>query len=364
MKGMFVVVLLLQVYYFAVSSSRNISIITAGRFADEPIKASKSIIVFFTRGALVILLFCFLALMRCHPITEDEQVRCAFSPILPCLFCLPRSHTTPQKLMHSVLFDHHLEREDSTSQCRVIQECFDAHAQRCEAQFSSHQMTFMRIMCISSALHGAGSTISSQRTRGLMQLLFLRLWPMTPREKEVALSVKKTMQCHGLHVRLSILARVAVHTSIMELVAWLGLIVYAHTILSNSAVTGVFTGFYDEMLQKSSNPWNVSRGQDPRFVGDMIHLMSDNLLACLAFCSIFPVPVSASLILLLPVTLWIQVCVQPARVSSVCRSLIVTSLRCLPFTPFCYRFRSPLCLLSFKAISKSLLPWTLRSFIF
>jgi hypothetical protein len=229
--------------------------------------------------------------------------------------------------MHSVLFDHHLERVDGTSQCRVIQECFDAHAQRCEAQFSSHQMTFMRIMCISSALHGASSTISSQRTRGLMQLLFLRLWPMTPQEKEVALSVNKAMLCHRLQARLSIFARVAVHTSIMELVAWLGLIVYAHTILSNSAVTGVATGLYDEMLQKSSKPWNVSRGQDPRFIADMIHLMSDNLLACLAFCSLFPVPVSASLILLLPVTLWIQVCICICLLCLKCSDLIVASLR-------------------------------------
>ena len=226
--------------------------------------------------------------------------------------------------MHSVLFDHHLERDDGTSQCRVIQECFDAHAQRCESQFSPHQMTFMRIMCISSALHGAESTISSQRTRGLMQLLFLRLWPMTPQEKDVTLGVNNAMLCHGLRTRLSIIARVAVHTSIMELVAWLGFIVYAHTILSNSAVTGVWDGLYDEMLQKSAKPWNVSRGQDPRIISDMIHLMSDNLLACLAFCSIFPVPVSASLIMLLPMTLWIQVC---ACVCFLRRSLILTCLR-------------------------------------
>jgi hypothetical protein len=62
------------------------------------------------------------------------------------------------------------------------------------------------------------------------------------------------------------------------------------------------------MLRASNfSSWNVSRGTDPRFLKDLLYLMSDALLACLAFCSMFPVPVSASLILLLPVTLVIQV---------------------------------------------------------
>jgi hypothetical protein len=62
------------------------------------------------------------------------------------------------------------------------------------------------------------------------------------------------------------------------------------------------------MLRASNvSSWDVSRGADPRFIKDLLYLMSDALLACLAVCSMFPVPVSASLILLLPVTLVIQV---------------------------------------------------------
>ena len=65
---------------------------------------------------------------------------------------------------------------------------------------------------------------------------------------------------------------------------------------------------YDEMLRTSNDSsWNISEGQDPRFINELLYFMSDALLACLAFCSLFPVPVSASLILLLPVTLVIQV---------------------------------------------------------
>ena len=78
--------------------------------------------------------------------------------------------------------------------------------------------------------------------------------------------------------------------------------------LSNGAVTATWSGVYDEMLRMSNfSSWNVSRGQDPRYINDLLFLMSDALLSCLAFCSMFPIPVSASFVLLLPVTLIIQV---------------------------------------------------------
>ncbi len=249
------------------------------------------------------------------------------------LWAIANLTSNNQKLMHSVLFDDHLEREDGSSQCQVIQECFDAHARRCAFQFSSQQMTFMRIMCISSSLHGAESTISSKRTRGLMQLLLFRSLSMTPHEKEVVFSVNTAISCYDLRTRLSVISRVAVHTSIMELVAWLGLIVYSHTLLFDFAVTGTWTGLYNEMVTKAgAQPWNLSRGQDPRFISDMIHLMSDNLLACLAFVSLFPIPVSSSLILLPPVTLVTEVCLPPVRC---CGCALFDSSSCQPLKAIC-----------------------------
>jgi hypothetical protein len=212
--------------------------------------------------------------------------------------------------MHSVLFDHYLERSGNGSQCHDILECFDAHykAHPCKSQFTDRMMTFMKIMCLSSALHGDKSTISSPRTRGLMMLMFLRLWPASTQENEVILNVSKSMRSFGLRDRFLIYARVTANTSIMELAAWVGLMLFAHTMLSNGAVTANWTGVYDEMLRFSNfSSWNVSRGQDPRYTNDLLYLMTDSLLACLAFCSMFPIPFSAFLILLLPMTLIIQV---------------------------------------------------------
>jgi hypothetical protein len=214
--------------------------------------------------------------------------------------------------MHSVLFDHHLEREVAGSQCEAIQDIFDTHSLRCESEFSFYQMTFMQIVCLSSALHGAESSVSSARTRGIIQLLFMRLWPMSAQEKEVALYVKRAVSRLGVRARLSVFMRVTVNTSVMELAAWLGLLLYLHTILSNGAVSYAWIGVYDELLRFSNyTSWDNSRGQDPRYLKDLIHFMSDALLACLALCSLFPIPVSASLILLLPATFIIQVCFPP-----------------------------------------------------
>ncbi len=213
-----------------------------------------------------------------------------------------------QKFMHTVLFDHHLEQEAIGSQCGAIEEIFDTHAQHCESKFSSRQLDFMRIVCLSSALHGPESTISSARTRGIMQLLFMRLWPMSTQEKEVALRVKRLVSGLCLRAKLAVFMRVAVNTSIMELVAWMAFLLYLHTLMSDGAVTNTWIGAYDEMLRLSNSSWDNSRGQDPRYLKDLIYLMSDMLIVCLAVCSLFPIPVSSALVLLLPATLILQVC--------------------------------------------------------
>jgi hypothetical protein len=223
--------------------------------------------------------------------------------------------------MHSVLFDHHLEQDSDASQCRAIQECFDYHAQHCESQFTPRQMAFMRIMCLSSLLHGAESSIASARTRGLMQLLFMRLWPMSAHQKEVVLSVKRAISRFRLRDRLSIYLRVAVNTSTMELTAFVCLVVYAHTVLSDGAVVSSWNGVYDEMLKVSYvnvTSWDVSRGQDPRYLNDLIYLMSDLLISCLCLTAVFPVPICASLILLLPIAVIIQVCCPRHPALTVC----------------------------------------------
>jgi hypothetical protein len=94
--------------------------------------------------------------------------------------------------------------------------------------------------------------------------------------------------------------------------------VYAHTVLSDGAVVSTWNGVYDEMLKFSNTTWDVSRGQDPRYLGDLIALMSDVLLSSLCFTAVFPVPICASLILLLPIAVIIQVCCPRHPALTVC----------------------------------------------
>ena len=100
-----------------------------------------------------------------------------------------------------------------------------------------------------------------------------------------------------------------VNTSVMELASFACLVVYAHTVLSDGAVVSNVNGVYDEMLATSnvSSSWVVSRGQDPRYLSDLIYLICDLLMASLCFTAVFPVPMLASLILLLPIAAIIQV---------------------------------------------------------
>ena len=142
-----------------------------------------------------------------------------------------------------------------------------------------------------------------------MQLMFMRLFPMSAHQKEVVLNVRRAVSRFRLRDRLSIFLRVIVNTSVMELASFVCLVVYAHTVLSDGAITSNWNGVYDEMLATSnvSSSWVVSRGQDPRYLNDAIYLMSDLLIASLCFTAVFPVPILASLILLLPIAVIIQV---------------------------------------------------------
>jgi hypothetical protein len=162
----------------------------------------------------------------------------------------------------------------------------------------------MKMMCLSSLLHGTESSISSTRTRGLMQLLFMRLWPMSAHQKEVVLNVSRAISRFQLRDRLFIYMRVAANTSSMELTALMSLVVYAHTILSDGAVVSNWNGVYSG----DTRDWNFSRGQDPRYISDIIYLMSDCLLASLCLTAVFPFPVLASLIVMLPIAAIVQVC--------------------------------------------------------
>ena len=93
-------------------------------------------------------------------------------------------------------------------------------------------------------------------------LLFLRFWPATCQEKEVILNVNKSLSQFRLRDRFFIYTRVTVNTSIMELASWTGLLIYAHTNFSNSAITATWNGDYARDLRSSNfSEWNVSRGQ-------------------------------------------------------------------------------------------------------
>jgi CheY-like chemotaxis protein len=311
---LFSVIWLLELVFIIISWDYGVSVI---QDSDRPLYRASFQAVFYTRITLILLLALFLALLQtCDPVDKEEEVRVfrdfVFMDFLAAVLQIAAlaAHTMAQKLVHSVLFDLYLERDNNGSQCRAILECFDTHAQRCESQtFTSRQRAFMKIVCLSSVLHGSKSSISSFRTRGLMQLMFLRLWPMSGLEQEVVAHVNGELSGLQLQTRFFVCLRILANTSIMELASWMGLILYAHTVISDGAVTSNWNGVYSEMLRGSKfTSWNVSHGQDPRYTKDLIYLMSDSLLACLGFCAIFPVPISASLILLLPVALVVQVC--------------------------------------------------------
>ena len=201
---MFFVILIVEIVYLFFSWDRLAKFFSASdAFSDRPIRSFKINVIFFARVVLIILIVLLLILMCCKPVSAAEQVRMQLSRFATSLTA---DCYTLQKFMHSVLFDHYLEREVFGSQCEALQEYFNTHAQHCKSEglvFTQQQKTFMKIMCLSSVLHGNESTISSLRTRGLMQLLFVRLWPMSNREKDVALHVQRVVSSIGLRARLA-----------------------------------------------------------------------------------------------------------------------------------------------------------------
>jgi hypothetical protein len=153
-----------------------------------------------------------------------------------------------------------------------------------------------------------------------MQLMFMRLFPMSAHQKEVVHNARRAVLRFRLRDRLSIFLRVVVNTSVMELASFVCLSVYAHTVLSDGAVVFNWNGVYAEMLATSnvSSSWDVSRGQDPRYFNDAINFMCNMLIASLCFTAVFPVPILASLVLLLPVAAIIQVLLRAMIVSIFC----------------------------------------------
>jgi len=217
---------------------------------------------------------------------------------------------TLQDFMHSVLFNQMLEQDKSLN---GIEKCFKymsdvVEQQREGEKFTQQQMIFLRIMCLSSVLHGSSSTVSSMRTRGLMQLMFAPYWSMSDIQRDAVRRSKEIISDLPLKAKMLTYLRITAHTACMELAVVVTIVIYWHTVLSDGAVTSNWNGVYDEMLRTSnSTTWNVSRGQDPRIISDLIYLMTDVLLASLSLAAVCPVPISALLILLLPITIVIQV---------------------------------------------------------
>lgn len=75
LNGIFIVVLLLEILYLALSVGRIQSILIQGEYLQEPILSNKITWVFFTRAVLIVLLVLFLFLLQSYPADADEQVR-------------------------------------------------------------------------------------------------------------------------------------------------------------------------------------------------------------------------------------------------------------------------------------------------
>ena len=192
-----------------------------------------------------------------------------------------------------------------------IEKCFkykkDAVEQGERGKFTEQQMKFLHIMCVSSVLHGTSSTISSMRTRGLVQLLFMPYWSMSDVQRDAVRSAKQIISTLPLKAKICTYLRIAANTCCMELAVVVCIVTYWHTVLSDGAVTSNWNGVYDEMLHATNGTWDVSRGQDPRHLIDLIFLITDVLLASLSLAAVCPVPISSMLSILAPITIMIQV---------------------------------------------------------
>ena len=213
-----------------------------------------------------------------------------------------------------MLFNQMLEQDRSLN---GIEKCFKYMKDAVEqgergksllrGKFTEQQMKFLHIMCVSSVLHGTSSTISSMRTRGLVQLLFMPYWSMSDVQRDAVRSAKQIISTLPLTAKISTYLRIAANTCCMELAVVVCIVTYWHTVLSDGAVTSNWNGVYDEMLRATNGTWDVSRGQDPRHLNDLIFLITDVLLASLSLAAVCPVPISSMLSILAPITIMIQV---------------------------------------------------------
>ncbi len=80
LNGLFILILLLESAYFAVSWDHIYNITANNSVANRPIYANGQLAVAFTRILMMLLAAAFLALMRCDPVGKEEQVRVFSSP--------------------------------------------------------------------------------------------------------------------------------------------------------------------------------------------------------------------------------------------------------------------------------------------
>ena len=83
LNGLFFLILLLEIVYFAISWDHVYDIIANSSFGNRPIYANGQLVVSFTRIPMMLLAAALLALMRCDPVGKEEQVR-VFSSARPC----------------------------------------------------------------------------------------------------------------------------------------------------------------------------------------------------------------------------------------------------------------------------------------
>ena len=83
LNGLFFLILLLEIVYFAVSWDHIYNIIVNSSYANRPIYANGQLAFSFTRIPMMLLAAALLALMRCDPVGKEEQVR-VFSSARPC----------------------------------------------------------------------------------------------------------------------------------------------------------------------------------------------------------------------------------------------------------------------------------------
>jgi hypothetical protein len=75
LNGLFILLLLLEIVYFAISWDHIYNIIANNSYGKRPIYANFQIAVAFTRIPIMFLAAVFLALVRCDPVGKEEQVR-------------------------------------------------------------------------------------------------------------------------------------------------------------------------------------------------------------------------------------------------------------------------------------------------